>query len=115
MYDKYAIFMDLTRKYAQEDPSQTPAVDPDEVSIGQSVYDSSGKEFVVVEDDPGTTNKVLMPKQQTTTTTGVPEGVQTVENAELQSQYSLRPEGGQAATTASKCAIVRVLPEFLED
>lgn len=63
-------------------------VDPTQLQEGQSVFDNQGGEQVIVGDPDGTTDKVLMPKEQVDM--GIPANADTVEDAELASQYSLQ-------------------------
>ena len=82
----FALFEEVIRRYAQEG---APPLDPNQIQVGQSVYDSKGDEFLVLEDPEGTTNKVLTPAGQTTAP--VPGEVQTVEDTELASTYTVQP------------------------
>ena len=91
------VFDEIIRKYSQE---TQPQINPQETQMGQSVFDSTGKEYVIVEDDPTTTHKTLMPADQTSTGT-VPEGVQTVDDTELMSEYALQSPTAPMAPVAS--------------
>jgi Ethanolamine utilization protein EutJ (predicted chaperonin) len=90
------VFSAIIEKYAQAIPAETAdgaALDPQSIQMGQSVYDSTGKEYLVVEDDPTTTYKTLMPKDQQGVDT--PEGITTVDDSELSVDYSVQqPAGG---------------------
>lgn len=98
------VFEAIITKYSQVAPT-TPAaenLDPQAIQMGQSIYDQTGKEYVVVEDDPTTTYKTLMPADQQGAQ--MPEGVQTVEDSELQVDYNVQQPSD--LTTAS------LAPEF---
>lgn len=82
-------------------------MDVNQLQPGQSIWDTAGKEWKVVEDDPNQPYKTLMPAE--TSLSGVPEGVtpQNVTNVrdeEIMSTYSLSQEeqtsGVQMAETA---------------
>jgi len=64
-------------------------MDPTQLQSGQPVYDPEGEEWLVVGDPDQTTDKVVMPADQQGTQ--IPQGVTTVEDAELASEYSLQP------------------------
>lgn len=88
------VFDAIIEKYAQATPADpnAQALDPQAVQMGQSLYDTTGKEYIIVEDDPTTTYKTLMPADQQGQQ--VPEGVMTVEDSELSVDYSVQePEG----------------------
>ena len=65
-----------------------PITDPTMLQPGQVVTDQAGGPMQVVENDPATTNVVLAPVDQAQ---NVPDGVQTVEEADLATQYSMQP------------------------
>ena len=98
------VFASIIKRYAQASPADPAGttLDPMSVQMGQSVYDPTGKEFLIVEDDPTTTHKTLMPKDQQGV--DMPEGVTTVDDSELSVDYSVQqPEGGPiTATIASE-------------
>ena len=99
----YSIFADLASKYAQAapiDPSQT--LDPNQLQVGQQVYSPEGEPMTVVENPDDTTTTTLMPADQSGT--DVPAGVETLEETELASQYSLAPNEATPAVTASRNA-----------
>jgi len=100
----FSVFNEIIAKYAQDTSTN---VIPEETQIGQSVYDESDAEFVIIEDDINTTNKVVMPKDQMGV--GVPQGVKTVEDTDLSSQYTVQPSSGQVISSKSKR---KVLPSF---
>ena len=84
------VFEALIHKYSQTTP-ENPAgttMDPQAVQMGQSIFDPTGKEFIVVEDDPTTTYKTIMPKDQQGQQ--IPEGVTTVDDSELSVDYSVQ-------------------------
>ena len=100
-----SIFDIIIKKYAQDMSIESPTMDPTSVQIGQSIFDTGGKEYLVVEDDPTTTYKTLMPADQQGQS--LPEGVTTVEDFDLSSEYSLQsPQSLQGPQTAS------IEPEF---
>ncbi len=91
-----SLFDTFASRYAQDNFVGTEvALDPNLLQVGQSVYDNEGTEKLIVEDPDGTTNKVLMDTEQAG---GVPV-VETIEDAELGTQYSL-DEAGVATVTA---------------
>jgi hypothetical protein len=93
------IFHDLIDKYAQmtpQNPNQN--LDPNQLQVGQQVYSPTGDAMVVVENPMDTTTTTVMPADQATT--DVPEGVQTLEESELASQYTLQPNEATPAVTA---------------
>jgi len=92
----FSLFEELCSKYAQN----VPLMDPTQLQEGQPIYDPEGVEWLVVDDPEGTMNKVVMPADQAGAQ--LPEGVQTVEDDELASMYTLQPSGG--TPTASKKA-----------
>jgi len=90
------IFHELVRRYSQ---TEQP-FDPSQLQVGQSVYGPEGNEYLVVENAPDTTNTVLMPADQAGA--AVPEGVETLDSAELEMNYSLQPATGLATTAVIK-------------
>lgn len=94
----YEIFQDLIGKYAQDATNPNQGIDPTQLQVGQQVYSPEGDALVVVENPADTTTTTLMPADQANPT--VPEGVQTVEDTELSSQYSLQPANGVPAPVA---------------
>jgi len=95
----YSIFADLATKYAQAapvDPSQ--GLDPSQLQVGQQVYSPEGTPMTVVENPQDTTTTTVMPADQSGT--DVPQGVETLEETELASQYSLQPNEATPAVTA---------------
>ena len=111
----YSIFADLATKYAQAapvDPNQS--LDPTQLQVGQQVYSPEGEAVTVVENPMDTTTTTVMPADQSGT--GVPEGVQTLEETELASQYTLQPNSATpAVTTASRNAQTVVNWNDLQD
>ncbi len=86
-----SIFTDLAESYSKTAQEQ---MDPNQLQVGQSVYDAAGEEMIVVEDPADTTNKVLMPAAEQGQATPT---VETVEDSELSTSYSVQPttdEGG---------------------
>jgi len=102
------VLAELVKKYSQQVPSPQN-VDPNQTQPGQSVYDATGKEFVVIQDDPSEPNKVLMPADQKGK--DVPEGVKTIDNSEITQYSNQNPieQGTQDVQTAS----VKIEKEFL--
>jgi len=91
--DMWATIID---KYAQ-DMSQAPEqIDPTAIQMGQSIYDGTGTEYVVIEDDPTTTDKTVMPADQSGS--DLPEGVKTVQDTELSSEFNVQPAEGIVAS-----------------
>lgn len=66
-----------------------PKVDPQGLQQGQSIYDNTGKEFVVLENDPANTQKVIVPKDQVGQKN--PKDVKQVEQQELTTTYQIQP------------------------
>ena len=77
---------------------ESDTMNPQEIQLGQSIYDPTGQEFLVVEDDPTTTYKTLMPADQQGQ--DVPEGITTVDDSQLSTEYSVQQP--ETATTANK-------------
>ena len=98
----FSVFNEIINKYAQ-DTSTDVNVIPEETQIGQSVYDESDSEYVIIEDDANTTNKVVMPKDQMGV--AVPQGVKTVEDTELSSQYTVQPNSQVLSSKAKERAL----------
>lgn len=88
------VFESIIKKYAQATPADPNAqtLDPMSVQMGQSIYDTTGQEYIIVEDDPTTTYKTLMPADQQGQQ--VPEGVMTVDDSELSVDYSVQQPAG---------------------
>lgn len=84
-----SVFLEVIQKYAQD-------LDPTALQVGQSVYDASGQEMIVIADPEDTTTKTLMPADQQGVS--IPQGVTDVEEGELASQYSVQESDGMAAT-----------------
>jgi len=103
----YDIFLEVAKRYAQTTDTTTLA--PDDIQVGQSVFDPNDEEFIVLESEDAATTKVLMPAEQLNTG-GLPESVQTVDDVALESDYTLQPSGAQTGVTAFH----KVLPEFRE-
>lgn len=82
---KRSVVDEISMRYAQ-------VVDPTQTQIGESVYDEADDEYLVVENDPTTTEVVLMPKDQVQQP--VPQGVKTVDEAEM-GTYTIQPTAGQ--------------------
>jgi len=102
----YDIFLQVAKRYAQAEGTQLA---PDEIQVGQSVFNSNGEELIVLESEDAATTKVLMPAEQLNTG-GLPESVQTVDDVALGSDYTLQPDDAGVGVTAFH----RVLPEFQE-
>jgi len=80
--DISSVFIELANEYSHKKAQQ---VDPNQLEVGETIFDEAGEEFTVVEDTEGTTNKVLMPVDQQNQP--APE-VKTVEDTELSTSYS---------------------------
>jgi hypothetical protein len=72
-----SIFMDLADEYQKV--AQQTQVDPNQLSVGDTIYDADGTEFQVIADPDNTTNKILMPTQEEGMTTPATEAVEDVE------------------------------------
>lgn len=82
-------FVEIIRRYAQASTPATPGqLNPQDLQVGQSVYDNEGNEQIVVESPQGGSQKTLMPKDQQGQQ--IPQ-VQTVDDPEIATQYSLQP------------------------
>lgn len=90
------VYAEVVSRYAQDmmmqqtDTNGGQTLNPDELQKGQPVYDQQGKEYVVLSDpsqDNGSDQKILMPSDQSGS--GVPQGVTTVDNSDLASQYQM--------------------------
>jgi hypothetical protein len=95
----YSIFTEVAKRYAQTAPVDTSQLDPNALQEGQSVYDTTDKEFVVLKTDDMSDQKVIVPKDQLQQG-GIPSGVQTVDENELQTNYQLQPGSSQTAVKA---------------
>lgn len=95
-----SVFEEVINRYAGI-KAQEQQLDPTQLQVGQSIYDETGEEYMVVENQNGTTTKVLMPVSQQGQP--VPE-VRTVEDADLTTSYKVQPpnNGTQMAETATK-------------
>ena len=104
-----SIFEEFIHRNSQEQAAQP--LDPNQLQVGQNVYDqTTQEEYTVVEDDPSTTHKVLMPAgQQGTPVSGVPEGVKSVEDSELATSYGVQP-----ATQATGPVVARRAQEDID-
>jgi len=95
----YSIFTELLDKYAQTAPANpNQSLDPNQLQVGQQVYSPNGDAMVVIENPQDTTTTTVMPADQEGTE--VPQDVQTLDEAELASQYTLQPNEGTPAVTA---------------
>jgi hypothetical protein len=75
-------------RYSQDNSATPGQLNPQDLQVGQSVWDNEGKEQVVVESPQGEAQKTLMPKDQQ----GQPiPQVTTVDDPDIQTQYSLQP------------------------
>jgi len=101
------VFDTIIKKYSQDMSDGTTTTDPTAIQKGQTIYDGSGQGFIVVEDDPTTTYKTLMPVDQQGK--DVPEGITTVEDYDLNSQYSVQSPQGQGVQGPQTASIE---PEF---
>jgi len=103
-----SIFKEIIKKYSQDIQQQN--VDPNQTQPGQSVYDQTGKEFVVIEDDPTSPNKVLMPADQKGK--DVPEGVKTIDNSEITQYSNQNPMEQNSGAQPAQKAGIKVEEEF---
>lgn len=104
----YSAFISIIKKYAQDQSTNpNPNLNPDELQVGQSIYNDVGDEFIVLEDKDTTTNKVIAPKDQLNVGS-IPQGVQTVEDSQLSTGYSVQPKDGTVTSGTLPC-----LREFL--
>jgi hypothetical protein len=88
-YNLFARFAQaLAEAPVTPDTGGADGLDPTQLQEGQSVFDNEGNEQVIVGDPEGTTDKVIMPVEQVDM--GVPANANTVDDAELASQYSLQ-------------------------
>lgn len=82
-----SLFNNLITRYAQEVvPQDDQPIDPNQLQVGQQVYDSEGKPQTVVQNEQG--ELVTIPADQAGQT--VPQGVKTLQPTELV-DYSLNP------------------------
>ena len=87
-----ALFREIIRRYSQMEEA---VLDPSQLQVGQSLYGPEGDEFLVVENPEDTTTTVVMPADQGGAQ--VPQEVQTVEDVELTTSFSLQPATGLVA------------------
>lgn len=100
MSKDYSVFEAMIHKYSQQN------LDPQSLQVGQQVYTPEGEVMTVIENPADTTTKTLMPADQQGSQ--LPQGVQTVEDTDLASQYSLQPPNGtQPATGATPATTAR--------
>ena len=69
--------------------SQVAPIDPNAVQPGQSVYNLEGEEYIILENDPATTDKVLMPAEDKGKE--VPEGATSIDDYEFSTTYQVQP------------------------
>ena len=106
-----SVFMSIANEYAKTAQEQ---IDPNQLQVGQSVFNNTGAEFIVVDDPEGTTNKVLMPAEQQ----GQPvPAVETVEDTELQTSYSITSpsEGGTSMPEMPEMAQTAKRAQYEDD
>jgi hypothetical protein len=84
MLRKISVIEVLIKKYGQ---AAMPTAPQDPNNPQQKVVDSTGKEYLVVSNDPGSPDKVLMPSDQVGKE--IPEGLVTVNETELSTNYSV--------------------------
>lgn len=108
MKDDYSVYETIIKKYAQEQV----LVDPNQIQVGQSVYDDTGEEKVIIGNPEGTPQMVTMPAGSDPVTN--PEGVEILDDVELASTYTIAPQT-PTARKRPKFKPVPVLAEFLED
>lgn len=85
------IFDAIIKKYSQAvttNPDGGQNLNPQQIQPGQTIYDPTGKELVVLEADPTKTQKVLMPKDQQGKQ--IPEGVETLDDSAISTDYSVQ-------------------------
>jgi len=94
--NRTSVYAEVVSRYAQDmmmqqtDTNGGQNLNPDELQKGQPVYDQQGKEYVVLSDpsqDNGSDQQILMPSDQSGS--GVPQGVTTVDDSDLASQYQM--------------------------
>jgi len=103
-----AALSEIFHRYSQE--LTTSVMDPSQLQVGQPLYDNTGKEFLVVENEPEKGNTVLMPADQQGAQ--VPEGVTSVDDMSIQTEYSVQPAEG---ATAARSAVIKKLKEEDKD
>lgn len=111
----------VIKKYADDILNQNTTITPgsqgdaqtmntDDLQPGQPVYSSEGKEFIVLSNPAGESQKVLMPSDQQGSQ--LPQGVTTVENTDLESRYTLTsPQTTQKVQSSKKATEHMNLPD----
>lgn len=96
MIKKTSVIELLIKKYSQAAIPSTP--DPN--NPNPKVVDNTGKEYLVVSNEPGSTDKVLMPVDQIGKE--IPEGLITVNDTELSTNYSSPKDENSDGTTGTE-------------
>lgn len=98
----YSIFTDLMEKYAQDQNPQDqtdteqvdPNVNPDAIQTGQTIYDTSGQEYIVLDPNESGQRNIMPSDQQGQQ---IPTGVKTVNPDELSASYTTTPMTAKVA------------------
>lgn len=104
-----SVYSEVLEKYAQDLSNETvtpgsqtdsQTMDPSQLQPGQPVYSPEGKEFVVLNNPAGETQKVIMPSDQQGSQ--LPQGVTTIDDTELSTEYQLTSPSTETKIQSSK-------------
>lgn len=112
---RMSTYDEVIGKYAQDLSTETvtpgsqndsTTMDPSQLQPGQPVYSPEGKEFVVLSNPAGETQKVIMPSNQQGSQ--LPQGVTTVDDTELSSEYQLTSPATETKIQSRRRALERM-------
>jgi hypothetical protein len=104
-----SVYDEVLARYAQNLSTETvtpgsqndsQTMDPSQLQPGQPVYSPEGKEFVVLNNPAGESQKVVMPSDQQGSQ--LPQGVTTVDDTELSSEYTLTSPSTETKIQSSR-------------
>jgi hypothetical protein len=104
-----SVYSTVLEKYAQDLSTETvtpssqtdsSTMDPSQLQPGQPVYSPEGKEFVVLNNPAGETQKVVMPSDQQGSQ--LPQGVTTLDDTELSTEYTLSSPSTETKIQSSR-------------
>lgn len=114
---RMSIYSSVISKYAQDLSTQTvtpgsqtdsQTMDPSQLQPGQPVYSQEGKEYMVLSNPAGESQKILMPSDQQGS--GIPTGVTTVDDSELSTEYSLTSPDTEQKVSRKRSEVHMNLP-----
>jgi len=107
-----SVFEELATRYAQALYETDVSVNPQEVQVGESIYDTYDNEYVVVENDSASPDTVLMPKEDLQMGGEIPTGIKSIPDYELSGQFTVQPTSG---VSARRQAVIKKLDEKDKD